>query len=294
MAAVSTAKDKRILLEQGVKLIEQHILAADPRTKGAKLAIETRKIIVHLGVQHEIDLYIRIVGAPGYDAVYIFECKNWKQKVGKNEIIVFLDKIRVSAAQRGFFVATGFTKDAVAQAAEDLRIKLVEATTEELEEVVSLTNLDFEVESVECLETSLDFFEAGVLESERVNKPIDLDTAVMTLDSGSVNLRAYAMTWQQEVLQRVIAHWCPPPEALNEYTLNTEDERAFPEGQLIVNERTYASAKLSVTMRVRIARPGIRARVDVADRGSALQLEPVKIGEGEVQFWLTSSRRPGM
>jgi hypothetical protein len=98
---VTTANEKGVLLEEGVRFIEEHILRAESQVKDSDLAIETRKIIMRHGVRHEIDLYVRINGARSYDAVFIFECKNWQEKVGKNEIVVVSEKIRVTAAQRG-------------------------------------------------------------------------------------------------------------------------------------------------------------------------------------------------
>jgi hypothetical protein len=57
----------------------------------------------------------------------VFECKNWQDKVGKNDIIVFSEKVKATNAQRGFFVAKSFTKDAVAQAEKDPRLELLTA-----------------------------------------------------------------------------------------------------------------------------------------------------------------------
>lgn len=279
---MTTANEKGLLLEEGVRFIEEHILRAESQVKDSDLAIETRKIVTHLGVRHEIDLYVRINGARSYDAVFIFECKNWQEKVGKNEIVVFSEKIRVTAAQRGFFVATGFTQDAVAQAALDPRIELVLATAQELAEVVNLTY--FHVLAVAYQETSLDLFETGVTEAERTKLQIDFDTATATLDSRPINLKAYVLEWQNDAQNRRTAKWGSPLQPAGEYQLVTHEERAFTDGQLVVNGRGYSSAKLHVVMLARIIRPGVRARVDVNGRGSAFQLESVKVGDGEMRI----------
>ena len=60
----------------------------------------------------------------GYDSVFIFECKNWKDAVDKNEIIVFQRKIADVAAQRGYFVARSFTASARAVAEADPRCRV--------------------------------------------------------------------------------------------------------------------------------------------------------------------------
>src|SRR3569623_554107 len=86
------------------------------------------KVLVQNGVRHEIDVFVTASLAAGYDATFIFECKNWNAKVGKNELIIFSEKVAVSGAQRGFYVAKAFTKDAQAQAKKDSRIKLLTAS----------------------------------------------------------------------------------------------------------------------------------------------------------------------
>lgn len=87
------AQERGELLEQGVRAIGN--------VKDSDLAIETRKFIVHQGVKHEIDVHVTVSNARGYYAVFVFECKNWKDKVDKNEIVIFSEKIKVATAQRG-------------------------------------------------------------------------------------------------------------------------------------------------------------------------------------------------
>src|SRR5258708_31832469 len=79
-------------------------------------------------VGHEIDFYLTADLAPGYKPIFIFECKNWKEAVGKNEIIIFSEKIDVSRATSGCFVAKSYTSDAVNQAKQAPRITLLLAS----------------------------------------------------------------------------------------------------------------------------------------------------------------------
>jgi hypothetical protein len=88
----TSAQQKGDALEKAVQLIETYILGTHPATKEATITIEPKKIIVVNDVKHEIDLYITL-DFGRYDASYIFECKNWKKKVDKDEIIVFAKKI---------------------------------------------------------------------------------------------------------------------------------------------------------------------------------------------------------
>lgn len=125
--ATTSAKAKGDALEEAVRAIEEAILRLFPGYSESTFAIECKKIIVSNGGRHEIDIYVTATLGPGYDSIFIFECKNWQAKVGKNEIIVFSEKIKATNAQKGFFVATHFTEDARAQAGLDSRVELLTA-----------------------------------------------------------------------------------------------------------------------------------------------------------------------
>src|SRR5260370_13292084 len=88
-------------LENAVAAIEEVILRS---SVGRKPIIEKKKIIIVNEVRHEIDVYVTADLAPGYKSIFIFECKNWKEAVGKNEIIIFSEKIDLSRATYGGFV----------------------------------------------------------------------------------------------------------------------------------------------------------------------------------------------
>jgi hypothetical protein len=125
---MSEASDKGNALERAVKAIEELILGTSPTLRGNSFTIDSKKILNVGGVHHEIDILVKVDGGHGYESVFIFECKNWKTAVGKNEVIVFGEKIDASAATRGFLVAKSFTADAEAQARKDSRIALLIAT----------------------------------------------------------------------------------------------------------------------------------------------------------------------
>jgi hypothetical protein len=54
------------------------------------------------GVHYEIDIFVTIDLSNGYKSVFIFECKNWQEPVGKNEVIVLSEKIAGAQAQHGY------------------------------------------------------------------------------------------------------------------------------------------------------------------------------------------------
>src|SRR5258708_15912576 len=96
-----------------------------PPASAAKPIVEKKKIIRVNGVRNEIDVYVTIDSADGYSSIYIFECKNWQDAVGKDQIVLFSKKIEVSQATRGYFVAKSFTSDAEAQAKQNHRLILL-------------------------------------------------------------------------------------------------------------------------------------------------------------------------
>jgi hypothetical protein len=120
--------EKGHALEIAVHAIETVILESSPSLRGQPFQIKRRKTVVVDGVRHEIDVFAMIGAAKGYESIFIFECKNWEAAVSKNEIIIFSEKIDAAVAQRGFFIAKQFTKDALAQAAKDPRITMLYAT----------------------------------------------------------------------------------------------------------------------------------------------------------------------
>jgi hypothetical protein len=120
--SATDSNQKGNVLESAVLAIEQAILRSVPTAAGQNQTIESRKLVNVDGVRHEIDVYVTVNFAHGYCAIFIFECKNWAQPVGKNEIIVFSEKIAAIGAAYGYFVARSFTSDARAQAEKDSRI----------------------------------------------------------------------------------------------------------------------------------------------------------------------------
>src|SRR6266478_7122426 len=128
---MDTSQDKGDALENAVAAIEEVILQSSVGM-GRKPIVEKKKIIIVNEVRHEIDVYVTADLAPGYKPIFIFECKNWKEAVGKNEIIIFSEKIDAPRATSGCFVAKSFTSDAVNQAKQDPRITLLLASEYDL------------------------------------------------------------------------------------------------------------------------------------------------------------------
>jgi len=121
----NTNLEKGNQLETAVELIEKAILNSDSSLRGSKFIIELKKILVIEGVRYEIDLYVEINHNFGYQSVYLFECKNWESNVPTEEITKFSDKISVTKAQKGFFIAKSYTSSAESKARLDKRVNLL-------------------------------------------------------------------------------------------------------------------------------------------------------------------------
>jgi hypothetical protein len=113
---VPTPQQKGDALENAVRGIENLLLSLSPSLQQETHKIESKKIISVGDVHLEIDVFISVDLGSGYKSVFIFECKNWKDAVGKNEVIVFSEKVGVCQAQWGCIVAKSFTSGAENQA----------------------------------------------------------------------------------------------------------------------------------------------------------------------------------
>ena len=88
-----TPDEKGWELEIAVEAIEAVILESSPSLLGQPFKIQRRKRINVGDVHHEIDIFVQVGAAKGYESTFIFECKNWEAPVGKNEIIVFSENL---------------------------------------------------------------------------------------------------------------------------------------------------------------------------------------------------------
>jgi hypothetical protein len=101
---MASSHDKGNALEEAVRAIETAILRSTPTLDQNTFTFESRKLVAVAGVRHEIDVYARVAISTGYNAVFIFECKNLKKAVGKNDIIIFSEKIDAVRAQKFFLL----------------------------------------------------------------------------------------------------------------------------------------------------------------------------------------------
>lgn len=196
VSATQTSQQKGDSLERAVRAIETAILRQAPGYDEKTFRIEGKKTIkTKEGVHHEIDIWVNVEIAAGYTATFIFECKNWKANVGKNEIVDFAEKIKAAQAQKGFFVAKSLTRDAEAQAKSDSRIEILlvrELPTGEVPtRIQSFHGVFAELQETRC--TIIHGCEQGT------TTPVDLNSASFTIDGEEHDLGVYLKQWIDEV-----------------------------------------------------------------------------------------------
>jgi hypothetical protein len=275
-------------LEQAVHSIESAILQSAPGLSENVFRFESKKIIKQASVHHEIDVFVTVDVAPGYTSIFIFECKNWEKPVGKNEIIVFSEKIEACGAQKGFFVAKAYTKDAAAQAETDTRIKLLFA--DELDPATTPVPFDFHVVLLENTHSEFEIFQRSIEAKERGRKQLTLSSSTATLHGLSANIEQYVKQWVDEACNSDAGTF--PSAHLPEGTYPREIvvTRQYAPGEFILSTEGIIDAEieravLRTAYSIRIVRPPIVSHFEVHSRGRSCSFAPVTTADGaEVQF----------
>src|SRR5262249_11349566 len=117
---------------------------------------------------------------------------NWENKVSKNEIIVFSEKIDAANAQRGFFVAKAFTKDAIAQAALDARMVLLEAA--ELDPATLEVPARFHGIHLGDTKADISLMAPGSTLATHSKTPFDIAAATFVLDGTATSLNDFVQS----------------------------------------------------------------------------------------------------
>jgi hypothetical protein len=95
----------------------------------------------------EIDLFVSNLGLPNWGDPILVECKNWSTPVGKNEVVVFIDKLESHLAATGIIIAAhGVTgaedRDARLKIRDGLRVKSRRVLVLTLEDLLAVTSAE--------------------------------------------------------------------------------------------------------------------------------------------------------
>ena len=281
---MATSKEKGDSLEAVVAAIERHILSTTPALREKTFVIESKKIINVGGVHHEIDIFVTIDLGSGYKSIFIFECKNWQVPVGKNEVIVFSEKIDASQAQRGFLISKAFTKDAWSQAQKDPRVTLATAAEHDPLATEIPLGFHFVFSSVDNAEIS---FQGRGHTGEQAT--VDISAARAQLLGETIDLRRYVLNWGTKRADEDARSFRSEraPEGLYERTAKAN--REFTIGEFILDDQDIERAELSVRYTLRVERPPIISHYEIATRGRVISLSPVQFqGPVTIQVKLIS------
>lgn len=264
-----TARQKGDTLENTVREIESAILHTAPGFSEGTFRIQSKRIVVSDGVRHEIDLYVTAALPTGYEAIFVFECKNWQDKVGKNDIIVFSEKVKATNAQRGFFVAKSFTKDAVAQAEKDPRLELLTAAELDPSSVLVPPNLI----STHIITGSVNVVFGGFGSTGLPPFTPNLSNASFSVDGIPIVAADYIQEWTKKVRDDRVARfpWDTVPEGV--HIVDFADERRFAEGSAFLDGRPVRNITLNGTTEVQLDRAVVVSVFEVKTRGRLITVE---------------------
>jgi hypothetical protein len=286
--AKQTANEKGNALEVAVEAIERAIVGVLPLASEKTFIVESKKIINVAGVHHEIDIFVTIDLGLGYKSIFIFECKNWADAVGKNEIIIFSEKIKAIGAQHGFVVAKSFTADAEAQAELDRRVTLLIA--KEHDALATPMPLDLHVIAQEMRHIDVHFNMRGG--SGTTEKKIDPACANAVSQGNALDLAEYVKKWAEDEAARKINSFSShhKPDAV--YDLSFESTRDFSWGEFVLDDIDIERAKISVKLDVRVMHPSIVSHFEIESRGRFLRLTPINISGSDLTVGMVALDPP--
>lgn len=274
--------EKGRALEEAVSSIERLILESSPMYNEQTFRIEPRKIVIVDDVRHEIDLYVTCDLGPGYTSTFIFECKNWKERVGKNEIIIFSEKIAATRAQTGFFVARDFTRDAVAQASKDPRLQLRKASN------VSSSLADLTQRLHFLLVHKIRIESTFTLRARDGHQVIpNSATAIIQTPSTDTSLEEYIRAVGADLSTKSLTTFPSAELAPGGYEITARGSVDALAGSKIDGIEILA-INLEVVSSVEIARPAVVSQYEVDDRGRIVWLEPISYAQVALAAKLTA------
>ncbi len=270
-------QEKGDALEKAVHAIETLILRTNPATKDTPITIEPKKIVVVDGVKHEIDIYITIDLGKGYESVFIFECKNWQEAVGKNEIIVFSEKIDAVQAQKGYFIAKKFGEYAQAQAKKDKRLELLIAS----DALASLPPFiyDFHFVHNTVVRSHIDFRLAS--DPQRRGMPPVTNESFVRYNNEGLLVGKFNERMQNTVIDEIMNH--QPTASFGEgvYQYKRSKTFMFKPNELFVEGNACIAVDAHMEWDIRIIRPKIISTFDVKTRGRVITLDSGQLPTGE-------------
>jgi len=257
-------------LERAVRFIQETILKSDPKLSGVEFSIETNKILT--GVRHEIDVLVRTLPGSLYESTCVFECKNWKDPVGKNEVIILAEKVDVLRANRGFVVAKNITRDAQEQLKRDDRLSFIECTDDFWS---PLNNLELVHAVHEPQNVEVRIKQRGVPPSEH---PAVLEWKGKTCRENNIPMDFQSFLKRE--IDRIILQdqrQSPPKYHLEgTYSGERAEMIEFDAGEFVLEDLEVEHIVLIVRFTVTVRRRKILSKFELKGQGRAFSFEPIE------------------
>lgn len=254
-------------LENAVRAIESAILREAPGYSEDAIRIHGKKIVQSDGVKHEIDVFVTVKHAPGYDSVFIFECKNWSSKVGKNELIIFSEKIKVSGAQKGFFIAKSFTRDAKAQAKKDSRISLL--TAYNFSPLTRMRFPQFQLVNIISCEINAEIIP---FRSDGVRQTIDLDGRSIVMNGKTYDAKEFIEELANKSRDQQINRSGVNDFPEGTYQIEIEETYKYTEDELMIDKLPIEGIKIKGMANVEKLVSSVVSIYEVESRGRLIKI----------------------
>ena len=203
-----------------------------------------------------------------------------EKKVGKDEIIVFSQKIEVVHAQKGYFIAKSFTRDAEAQAAQNGRIELLTAT-EELDASAPLIT-EFQI----SCNTNVDSHTNFTLRPGEIFKPGTLThESAVRYRNEDLLLRTFNVWMRQSIIDETMNIVPLYGEGVGSY--KRDKTLLFLPDELLIEGQECYRVDMTVTWETKIVRPKIISQFDIKTRGRVITYDSGEIplvGNIQVSF----------
>jgi Restriction endonuclease len=262
-------KEKGNALERVVRLVQKTILEQDPKFAGVKFSIEMNQILKVNDVRHEVDVLVKTHPDSQFEALWIYECKNWQEPVGKNEIIIFAEKVKVLGAARGFMVAKEFTKDAKAQAEADRRIQLVPFS----EDFINPLNAQLLYNVIAPSSIVVRIKERNKPPSPNPN-PVDMNAVVCLHNGNKRDFYSFIM----DHIGGIVAELKKESKFLNEgeFCEPKGVDVYYPQGELVLNGMDIEQLVVFSHFWISTQRKKIMSKFELKDQGRVYFIEPIE------------------
>jgi hypothetical protein len=267
-------------LEDVVETIERLILKDTLGDDLKSVKIERNKIIIKNGVRYECDLYVTIDHGNGYDSVFIFECKNWKaNKVSKNDILIFNDKLDVLCAQKGYFIATDYSSDAKHKAEQYSRMELLTAESKDY-------SFTFRMEDTELRKINYEFLECDEQRRNSGNRILPYDVLMIYRGKRVINNGGFLGALFGVMAQKILETAAPLQMGINRFTIDAQVP--FQPGELLVDNEPMCCLKITGEFVIFLCEPQIELSYDISGRGRVTNMTCTLPSGQEVAMRLTS------